>query len=111
MRRVQSLPVHFRVMRLCKSDTRSQSLAKYSRLVRKFHGNRCAVCGLGSRLHAHHLIHRSTHPGLSFVMNNGIALCRDHHDEAHWRRIRKRWPRPGERHGALPFSYTFGKRA
>lgn len=43
----------------------------------------CVVCGSNDGLNAHHVIHRSKYPKLSFIENNGIMLCRMHHDEVH----------------------------
>ena len=43
---------------------------------------RCAICDLPAE-HAHHIIYSSNYPSLSLNPNNGIALCIDHHAEAH----------------------------
>lgn len=40
--------------------------------------HRCAVCGRGGTLNAHHLINRG-HQATRFNLRNGIALCVHHH--------------------------------
>lgn len=37
-------------------------------------------CNKKSRLNAHHIKNWAEFPGLRFVVDNGITLCRDHHD-------------------------------
>lgn len=98
---------NFRVMRVNKRDNKERQLGKYGRTVRRIQGRQCAVCGIKYELQTHHIIHRKTHPGLSFVMNNGIVLCWDHHEEAHYGRFVRRKSYPIEEHVILPFSYQF----
>jgi hypothetical protein len=37
-------------------------------------------CNKKRRLNAHHIKRWSDFPGLRFVVDNGITLCKDHHD-------------------------------
>jgi hypothetical protein len=46
----------------------------WSRAVRDDWGNRCAVCGNDSHLHAHHLVPRH-HEATRYQLRNGICLC------------------------------------
>lgn len=43
----------------------------------------CVICGSTDKIEAHHIIHRSKYPELSFLENNGITLCKTHHYEVH----------------------------
>ena len=43
---------------------------------------RCAICGTGAMLEAHHIISRS-HKATRHAVENGILLCRIHHFDAH----------------------------
>jgi len=63
------------------------TLASWSKVILK-RDKVCVICGSTDRLNAHHIIHRAKIPALSFLLNNGIALCHNHHDEAHWKKIR-----------------------
>lgn len=38
-------------------------------------------CNQRSRLNAHHIKNWAQFPGLRFVVDNGITLCRSHHDQ------------------------------
>ena len=42
----------------------------------------CQVCGK-SAIHAHHILYKRNYPKFAFNLNNGIALCKEHHREAH----------------------------
>ena len=37
-------------------------------------------CNVKQKLHAHHIYKWSEFPGLRFHINNGITLCKSHHD-------------------------------
>ena len=58
------------------------ALMAWSKAIRK-RDVVCQVCGTSKTLQAHHIIHRSKNPKLSFILNNGITLCRNCHYEAH----------------------------
>jgi len=58
------------------------ALLAWSKTVRK-RDKVCQVCGSSKELHAHHIIHRSKQPELSFNINNGITLCKNCHYESH----------------------------
>lgn len=38
-------------------------------------------CNLKQRLNAHHIKNWANFPGLRFVVENGITLCKYHHDQ------------------------------
>lgn len=59
-----------------------RALQSWSNLI-KSRDKACVICGTTSQLNAHHIIHRAKIPELSFCVNNGILLCRIHHNEAH----------------------------
>ena len=50
----------------------------WSKAVKDDWCNRCAVCGTGSELNAHHLISRQ-HQATRYDLRNGICLCANHH--------------------------------
>lgn len=58
------------------------ALLAWSKTVRK-RDKVCQVCGTDKDLQAHHIIHRSKQPELSFNLNNGITLCKKCHNESH----------------------------
>ena len=58
------------------------ALSAWSKVIRD-RDTVCVICGSTDRLNAHHLIHRSIEPKLSFNINNGILLCQLHHYEVH----------------------------
>lgn len=61
-------------------------LMSWSNTVKKLYGKKCVVCGSTDKLHAHHILHKAKYPELSLNVNNGIPLCKQHHDEVHLRR-------------------------
>lgn len=55
---------------------------RWSQAVRALAGGTCAKCGSYAS-DAHHVRSKKAHPGLRWRVENGIALCREHHDAAH----------------------------
>lgn len=61
-------------------------LAAWGRAVKKRDGNKCqwkvlGPCATGdTRIDPHHIAPRGRRPDLRYVVANGIALCRTHHD-------------------------------
>ena len=49
----------------------------------KKNGKKCVICGSIKGLVAHHILEKANYPKLSFNENNGIMLCKKHHDEVH----------------------------
>jgi len=47
------------------------------------HNHKCATCGETEGLHAHHILRKSKYPELRHEVSNGIALCPEHHAQAH----------------------------
>lgn len=43
----------------------------------------CQVCGSKDNLNAHHILHRKYYPKLALNINNGMLLCKTHHNETH----------------------------
>ena len=62
----------------------SRALMIWSQAIRKDFNDLC-FCGNKAIL-THHIIHKSTYPELSLNLNNGIALCQEHHYEVHGKR-------------------------
>lgn len=63
-------------------------LQKWAHSVKEKYGWKCALCGSKENLEAHHIIPVSNDPEMRFKydVNNGIALCKEHHDMVHpWR--------------------------
>ena len=60
------------------------ALYLWAKAIKKLANYRCAVCGDKAE-HAHHLFHKNEHPELSLNENNGVALCKLHHNELHGR--------------------------
>lgn len=59
------------------------SLKVWSESIRKRDNYICQNCGSKENLNAHHIIHRSFYPLLTFILNNGITLCEKCHLQAH----------------------------
>jgi len=55
-------------------------LMVWAQAIRK--QNNLCFCGQVA-VHSHHIIHKAKYPQLSLNLNNGIALCLQHHNEAH----------------------------
>lgn len=63
------------------------ALLDWSKTIKKTSGNCCAVCGSTDKLHSHHILHKAKYPELSLNVNNGIPLCKQHHDEVHLKNL------------------------
>jgi len=48
--------------------------------VKQLFSRRCALCNSRTKLHAHHIIPRSSAHELTLDLNNGIALCHNCHE-------------------------------
>ena len=60
--------------------------AAWSKQVRERDGYRCQypACGIYRREnHAHHIANKKQRPDLKYDVDNGVCLCREHHDWAH----------------------------
>lgn len=61
--------------------------AAWSYEVRERDGFACRLCGSTEGIEAHHIVPWDADPGQRFNPDNGITLCRLHHDRIHvWRR-------------------------
>ena len=60
--------------------------AAWARAVREKYGDRCFHfwCA-NAATDTHHIIGKKAHPRLRHVVENGLAMCREHHNEAHAR--------------------------
>lgn len=58
------------------------ALYSWAELVKKTLGQSCVICN-ESPIEVHHILHKSKYPALSLLPNNGIPLCRTHHNEVH----------------------------
>lgn len=72
-----------------KRGTNQQS--KWSQSVRERDGNKCVICHTDKNLHAHHIIPVSKDKCNKYIfdINNGITLCKYHHNMAHGEWMRK----------------------
>lgn len=43
----------------------------------------CQICGSENNLQAHHILYRKYYPKLALNINNGMLLCKTHHNETH----------------------------
>ena len=57
-------------------------LMSWKRTIQK-RDKTCQVCGSINNLNAHHILHRKHYPKLALNVNNGILLCKQHHNESH----------------------------
>jgi hypothetical protein len=60
-----------------------RALFYWSKTVKERDGNICQICGTRKGLISHHILFKFHHAQLSLNENNGITLCKDHHDELH----------------------------
>ena len=51
--------------------------------VRHVLGSKCVICGSDYKLNIHHIFYKKHYPQLSLIENNGIPLCKEHHNEVH----------------------------
>ena len=54
----------------------------WSKIIKK-RDEICQVCGSTDRLNTHHIFPKIKYPLLSLNVNNGITLCKEHHNEVH----------------------------
>mgnify|MGYP002637506907 CR=1 FL=1 len=59
------------------------TLRTWRKNIEKKIGKKCVICGSIKGLVAHHIFEKAKYPKLSFNENNGIMLCKKHHDEVH----------------------------
>ena len=57
-------------------------LMNWKRTIQK-RDKTCQICGTTKNLNAHHIFYRKEYPKLALNVNNGILLCRQHHNETH----------------------------
>ena len=60
----------------------SWALQAWSDVIKKRDNNTCQICGDRAEV-SHHILHKSKYPTISLNPNNGIRLCRIHHNEVH----------------------------
>jgi hypothetical protein len=60
---------------------------QWRRVIRRRDGHKCqwANCGAKKNLKCHHIRKWADYPTLRYDVNNGITLCREHHDSIHGR--------------------------
>lgn len=69
-----------------KKPSAASQHAAWSKKVRQRDGYRCQypACGMYRREnHAHHVANKKQRPDLKYDVDNGVCLCREHHDWAH----------------------------
>lgn len=72
------------------SKSKLQAWSKRVRLVGK-----CDICGTNENLTAHHLWDKSTHQSMAYQDENGVCLCRTHHESFHKKFTCKSQTTPG----------------
>lgn len=64
------------------------ALWNWSKTIRKQNHGICGMTGcLKKADHAHHLLYKTYYPQLALNLNNGISLCKRHHDETHGKNL------------------------
>ena len=58
------------------------ALVSWTKVIRKRDDNDCQICGEDAKF-VHHILFKAKIPKLSLNENNGISLCKIHHDEIH----------------------------
>jgi hypothetical protein len=58
---------------------RTKELIQWSKEVRGQYDNKCAICGCGGKIDAHHILDKMVFKELRHDPLNGIALCPKHH--------------------------------
>jgi hypothetical protein len=53
---------------------------KWRKSVYRRDGFKCVICGESHTLEAHHILPKRTNPELVFNVDNGITLCKKHHE-------------------------------
>lgn len=82
IKELNRLAIHFKLS----SEKYWYALICWSKAV-KNRDKACVICGSTDRLEAHHIIYKKYNPQLSLNVNNGITLCKKHHDETHGKEI------------------------
>jgi hypothetical protein len=59
-----------------------KDLKQWATFVKVRDGNKCAYCNETDCLDAHHLAPKSMYPKLRLNINNGVTVCRAHHQVA-----------------------------
>lgn len=57
----------------------------WAALVYKKYRGKCAKCG-STACDPHHIFPKGSYPHLKYDLDNGIMLCRQHHDDYHFKR-------------------------
>jgi len=57
--------------------------SNWRRDIKERYGGICALCGSEDNVEAHHILPVSVDPEYSLSLNNGILLCKKHHDMIH----------------------------
>jgi len=61
----------------------SQKYLEWRKSVLLKADNQCVICGKLAT-HVHHIKHWASYPRLRYKINNGMALCKDHHGSVHF---------------------------
>ena len=59
-----------------------RAIQSWSKTVKKENIG-CAICGTRKNLISHHIFYKANYPLMSLWKNNGIVLCKEHHNEVH----------------------------
>jgi len=64
------------------------ALMSWSKTIRKRDNDKCIICGSKEGLNAHHTLYKRYYPELSLNINNGVTLCKIHHNEVHGKKLK-----------------------
>lgn len=78
--RIRSLEKYAIPLKLTFKEYKS-ALISWAKTIKK-RSNYLCFCG-NKAVNTHHIFHKAKYPKLSLNLNNGIALCLQHHNEAH----------------------------
>lgn len=59
------------------------ALVSWSKTIKKLDNNMCKLCDSKKELNAHHIMPKVIFPELSFIIDNGITLCKKCHSKTH----------------------------
>lgn len=62
------------------------ALQAWANAINKHDSKKCQICHHKAEV-SHHIIFKANYPELALNINNGIALCNEHHNEVHGKNL------------------------